>query len=323
MPVVVGVAGEGDVEAILETDQALHGVGRGRIHANLTVPIDRHEPEGRIDDFVHDREIQTIALGNRAPIVNAGATQRIHAHADVGAANRIHIEHIAEIVDICIEKIVAVGRAGAQGLLVRNSAHALEAALQKRISPGFNPSRDVVVRRPAVGRVVFEAAIVGRVVRGRDDYAIRKACSAPAVVGEYRVRNHRGGRVFVVLCKHDVHAVCSQHFERAGTGRHGQRMRVDAEEQRAAYILPLAVITDGLTDCQNMPFVERAFKGGATMSRGAERNPSRRHRKIGYPGVVGSNQSGHVDQHRWRGRLACQGTYSLQGASLALLIRRL
>jgi hypothetical protein len=34
---MVGVAGEGDVEAILEVDQALHCVGRRRIHANLTV----------------------------------------------------------------------------------------------------------------------------------------------------------------------------------------------------------------------------------------------------------------------------------------------
>ena len=65
MPIMVGIAGEGDVEAILETDQALHCVGRGWIHADLAVPIDRHEPKGRIDDLIDDREIQTVTLGNR------------------------------------------------------------------------------------------------------------------------------------------------------------------------------------------------------------------------------------------------------------------
>ena len=40
MAVVIGVAGEGDVEAILQADQALHGVRRRRIHADLAVPVD-------------------------------------------------------------------------------------------------------------------------------------------------------------------------------------------------------------------------------------------------------------------------------------------
>jgi hypothetical protein len=97
VPIGVGIASEGDFEAILEADQALHRVGRGRIHPNLAVPIDRHEPEGRIDDFVHNRKIQTVTLGNRAPIVNFGATKRIHAHFYIRAANRIHVEHAAEI----------------------------------------------------------------------------------------------------------------------------------------------------------------------------------------------------------------------------------
>ena len=47
--VVVGVAGEGDVEAVLEADQPLHRVGRRRIHADPAVPVERHEAEGRID----------------------------------------------------------------------------------------------------------------------------------------------------------------------------------------------------------------------------------------------------------------------------------
>ena len=100
VPVMVGIAGEGDIEAILQADQALHRIGRGWVHADLAVPIDSHETEGRIDGLVHDREIQPVALGNRFPVVNAGAAERIDSHADLRAANGIHVDHIAEIGDV-------------------------------------------------------------------------------------------------------------------------------------------------------------------------------------------------------------------------------
>ena len=82
-----------------------------------------------------------------------------------------------------------VRSSGTLGPFEGNSMHALEAAFQKRIGPGFDPSCDVVIRRPAVWRVVLEAAIVGRIVRRCNDNAIRQPCIAAAVVSEYRVRN--------------------------------------------------------------------------------------------------------------------------------------
>ena len=81
VPVVVGVAGEGDIEAILQADQSLHRVGRGGIHADLAVPIDRHESESRIDRVVDDREVQPVALGDRPPVVDPGAAERIDTEA--------------------------------------------------------------------------------------------------------------------------------------------------------------------------------------------------------------------------------------------------
>src|SRR3569623_1717689 len=100
VPVMIGVAGKGNGEAILQADQALHGIGRGWIHAYAAVPVNRHEAEGRIDSIVHDREVQSISLGDRAPVMHAGPTQRIHAQADARATDRLHVEHAAEIADI-------------------------------------------------------------------------------------------------------------------------------------------------------------------------------------------------------------------------------
>ena len=57
MPVMVGVAGEGDVVFFLEADQALHGIGRGRIHADAAVPVQGHETEGRIDLLADHGEV--------------------------------------------------------------------------------------------------------------------------------------------------------------------------------------------------------------------------------------------------------------------------
>ena len=124
------------------------------------------------------------------------------------------------------------------------------------------------------------------------------------------MRDHRRGRVFVPVCEHDFNTVGRQHFERAGTGRYRQRVSVDPEEQRAAYALLLAVITKSLTDGKNMVLVESARKSGTTMPRCAERNPLLLHGRIRHVSVIGRHESGYVDQHCWRGRLACQGTYS-------------
>ena len=38
------------------------------------------KPEGRVDGIVHDREVQPVALGNRPPVVDPGAAERIDSH---------------------------------------------------------------------------------------------------------------------------------------------------------------------------------------------------------------------------------------------------
>ena len=43
---------------------------------------------------------------------------------------------------------------------------------QQLVGPVLDPLRDVGVGRAAVGRVVLEAAVLGRIVRRRDDDAV-------------------------------------------------------------------------------------------------------------------------------------------------------
>jgi hypothetical protein len=104
---------------------------------------------------------------------------------------------------------------------------------QHLVGRGLHGRGDVGARRPAVGRVVLEAAALGRVVRRRDDDAVGQARGSAAVVDQDGVRHGRRGRVFVVLRDHQLDAVGRQHLDRAVEGRRGQRVRVDAQEQRA------------------------------------------------------------------------------------------
>jgi hypothetical protein len=67
---------------LLHADQALHRVRRGGIHADLAVPVERHEAKGRIDLLADDVEVQPILLGDPRPVMHAGAAQRIDAEAN-------------------------------------------------------------------------------------------------------------------------------------------------------------------------------------------------------------------------------------------------
>src|SRR3546814_4108476 len=68
-----------------------------------------------------------------------------------------------------------------------------------------------------------------------------------------------------------LHAVGGQHFQRAVAGRLRQRVRVDAQEQRAVDALLLAVLADGLGDGQDVLLVEAAVERTAAMAGSAER----------------------------------------------------
>ena len=86
---------------------------------------------------------------------------------------------------------MGVGRGGAPRCGESDSLDRAGARLQQIVGAGLDPLRHVGVRRAAVRRVVFEAAAVGGIVRGRDDDAVGETGLAPAVVGQDGVRYGR------------------------------------------------------------------------------------------------------------------------------------
>ena len=164
MTVMVRVAREPDIKSILERDQPLHRMDRRGIHPDAAVPINSHERKGRIDVIADDRQIDSIALGDSRPVVHAGAAERIDTEADSRAADHAKIDHAAEIGDIGAEEIVLVRGGCAARTRKRHPPHAREAIFEHRVRPRLDPAGDIGVRGAAVGGVVLEPAVVGRVV---------------------------------------------------------------------------------------------------------------------------------------------------------------
>ena len=173
-----------------------------------------------------------------------------------------------------------VRRGGAKGFLEGNRFTSPKARLEKFVGLCLDPVGNGEFRRPAVGRVIFEAAVMRRIMRGRDDNAVGQSCLAPAIVSENRVRNCRGRRVFIAFREHDFHPIGRQHLQRAGQSRHGKRMRVHAQKQRAVDVLLRSIQANSLGDGQDMPFIESLVECGTAMSRGAEGHPLRRHGRV-------------------------------------------
>jgi hypothetical protein len=123
-------------------------------------------------------------------------------------------------VGVSIEIIVAVGCGCAQGFLKRDPLHTLQAALQKLVCLGFDPTGDDVLPPTAVWRVILKPAVMGRIVRRRDHDSIGESGLASAVVPENSERNSRCWGIFVPFRQHDFNSVSSQHFQRAGKSRH-------------------------------------------------------------------------------------------------------
>ena len=197
-------------------------------------------------------------------------------------------------------------RRGSQRPLIRNPFHTGQPRYQQFIRLRLDPIRDRFVRRPTRRRVVFEAAILRRIVRRRDDYSIN------------RMGNDGRRRVFVSFRDHHVDPIGGQYFERSRAGRHRQRMGIDSQIKWSGYLLLFTVQANRLGNREDMPFIERAVERRTAMPGGAEGNPLRRDCKIGHLGEVRGDESRHVDQNfRWR-RFSRQRTDLHGGSSVVV-----
>ena len=211
-------------------------------------------------------------------------------------------------------------RRGATSALSGHTTDALQVFREERVRGPLDPACDFRVSRAAGGRVVFEAAVFGRVVRGRDDDPVSQPGSAAAVVSKDGVRDDRRGRIAAIAIDHHLDAVGGEHLQGAHKSRLGQRMGVHAHEQRAVDAVSQAIRANGLRDGQDVRFVEGAFERRATVSRRPERHTLRRDCRIRLIRVVRGHQPRNVHQQRGRRRLSSQRTERFHRCSSLRLI---
>ena len=63
MPVRVGIVAKSDIEPILKLYQAGHREGARAIHSDFAVMIHCHERKRGIHIWIHDRNLEAVALG--------------------------------------------------------------------------------------------------------------------------------------------------------------------------------------------------------------------------------------------------------------------
>ena len=176
--------------------------------------VEGHESESRIDLSIGDGDVQAVDRVDQVPVVHGGAAERVDRQRQPRAANGIHVDHMAQVVDIGKHEVALMGRVLAHGGLQRQPLHVRIAVAQQRVGAILDPSGDIGIGRPALGRVVLEAAVLRRIVRGRDDDAVGQPVIASAVMDEDGVRDDGRRREAVVALDDGHHAVRRQHLER-------------------------------------------------------------------------------------------------------------
>ena len=270
--VVVGIVAESHIKLIFEMDQTGHGVGRGAIHADLAVLVHGHKPEGGIDIGIDHLEIQAVSISDGRPIGHARAAHGIYADLQVGGGDGRHIHYICQIGHVGHDEIVLDGCLGGHGPLEGNAFDRFQSLPQDFVGPGLDRCCDVSVSRPACGGVVFEAAIIGRVVRGRDHDAVGLNVRVIPIPCENGVGDDRRGRIAPPHLHHQMHAIGGQHLDGGDEGGLREGVRVFAQKQRAADSLSSSIFGNGLADGQDVIFIEAFLQRRAPVPGCAKRN---------------------------------------------------
>ena len=168
----VRVVGERDVEAVAHLGQPRHRVRRRAVHPDLAVPVERHEAERRIELVVDDLQVEPVHLGDRRPVGGARPAERVDAEPQAGLADRVEVDHLRQVGHVGVHVVAPVQVVGPLGVAVRDAQDALQLRVEQLVRLALDPAGGVGVGRSAVRRVVLEAAVAGRVVRGRDDDAV-------------------------------------------------------------------------------------------------------------------------------------------------------
>ena len=219
--------------------------------------------------------------------MDGGAAQRIDSDPHAGRADQLHVHDISQVRDVGRDVVVFLNAGGLSRLCIGKPHHLFQSADEKLVGRALYPARHLDVRGPAVGRVVFESAILRRIVRGADDNPVRQTrCPAP-IVGEDGVRDDRRRRIAPKGVDPRLNAVCGQHLDRGGECGLRQGVGVHAQEQRTIDAGMATIETNRLCDRRDVHLIERGLERRSPMARRTEGDSLCRNGRIRLQGEIG------------------------------------
>ena len=250
--------------------------------------------------------VQSMNRVDRVPVRKRCPTQRVYAQFEMGAANGVDVDDVAEIANIGENKIFLMRGRGSNRFFEWNAFDSGISRAQQFVRTILHPARDFGIGWTTVGRVVLETSVLGRVVRWRDDDAVGEVILATTVVHEDGARDDRSRRYTVVFLNDRFNAIRRQHFERGALGRRRNGMRILPHAERPVDGLPSTVIADCLCDRENVRFVKGAMERRPAVPARPEADQLVGVAHIGLLFEVLLFHARNIDQHFLGRRLACQ-----------------
>ena len=152
-------------------------------------------------------------LRDRFPVGRRCAAQRIDADLQPRRANHIKIDHAGKVLHVGLHKIDRVGGGCFQSGFIRRTFYIPIVLPQQIVRAILNPFGNRGIGRAAFGRIVFEAAVGGRIVRRRDHDAVGQARGATAIVSQNRARDDGRRREAARALNEGFSTVGGQHFQ--------------------------------------------------------------------------------------------------------------
>jgi hypothetical protein len=82
------------------------------------------------------------------------------------AAIDLHVDHVGKVGHIGADVVIFVGRCGFEGFFKRHPFNGTRPIAKDLVGSVGNALGDVIARRPAMGRIVFEPAVFGGLCDG-------------------------------------------------------------------------------------------------------------------------------------------------------------
>src|SRR6266481_8745227 len=266
--------------------------------------IHRHKRKSGIDPRIHDLDIEIVSGVDRLPIVNGRAPERVDAEFESCGVNRLHVYHVFQVIDVRRNEVMLIRCRGADRRDEWDALYVRVTQSQQRVCAFLNPIRHFAIGRSAVGWVVLEPAVLGRVMRRGDDDTVSQAVGATAVMRQDNPRNRRSWRYAVAALNNRLDAVRCEDLERSALGWAGNRMRIAAHVERPADAVSAPVVANRLRKRQDVRFVERPRERRAPVSARTEADLLRGLSWVRLADVIFPYELLRIDQYLFRCRLA-------------------